>query len=153
MTSASIEQIYNVRVVDERLTTAGQPTAAQLRSIAASGFDVVINLALHDDPRYALPGEQGLVQELGMQYVHIPVVFSAPQPEELQAFCAAMQQHAGKKLFVHCAANYRVSAFVGLYHVLHQGWQRDAAFAQLHGLWQPDAVWQGFIDRMLQGEG
>ena len=41
----SLDEIYNARVVDDRLLTAGQPTEDQLREVAAAGFDTVINLA------------------------------------------------------------------------------------------------------------
>ena len=65
--------IYKVRAIDESLCTSGQPTVAQLQEIASAGFQTVINLALHDDPRYSLPDEAGTVRSLGMGYVHIPV--------------------------------------------------------------------------------
>ena len=149
MATDMIAAIHNVRVVDPHLTTGGQPTEAQLAAVAAANYDVVINLALHDDPRYSLKDEAGLVASLGMTYLHIPVIFSAPQPIQLAQFCDAMAAHQGKKMFVHCAANYRVSAFVGLYRVLRQGWDNDRAFALMHELWQPDETWQHFIDAAL----
>ena len=153
MATDMIDAIHNVRVVDPHLTTGGQPTEAQLAAVAAANYDVVINLALHDDPRYSLKDEAGLVASLGMTYLHIPVIFSAPQPNKLAQFCDAMAAHQGKKMFVHCAANYRVSAFVGLYRVLRQGWDNDRAFALMHELWQPDETWQHFIDAaLLQGK-
>ena len=58
----------NFRQVDDRLATCGQPTEEQLADARASGVDVVINLALHDDPRYSLPDERGTVEALGMSY-------------------------------------------------------------------------------------
>ena len=149
MTTDAIDDIRNLRVIDAQLTTAGQPTEAQLAAIAAANYDVVINLALHDDPRYSLKDEAALVRSLGMRYVHIPVVFSAPQPAQLTEFCTAMDESAGKKVLVHCAANDRVSAFVGLYRVLRQGWAKERAFALMHELWQPDEIWQRFIDTAL----
>ena len=69
MSTDDIADIRNVRIVDAELATAGQPTEAQLAAIAADGYHTVINLALHDDPRYSLNDEAGLVQSLGMNYV------------------------------------------------------------------------------------
>ena len=146
----ALTSIYNYRAVDAALGTSGQPSAAQMRAIAAAGFDMVINLALHDDPRYSLPDEPGLVQTLGMAYVHIPVQFAAPTEADLQAFFAAMQAHAGDKVWVHCAANMRVSAFLGLYRVMRQGWKNEDAFALMNTLWQPNDVWASFIAAMLE---
>ncbi|HSC85869.1 MAG TPA: protein tyrosine phosphatase family protein [Polyangiaceae bacterium] len=142
--------IYNHRAVDDTLGTSGQPTVAQLSEIAAAGYEVIINLSLHDDPRYSLPDERGSVLSLGLEYVHIPVVFQAPDEGELLAFFAAMEASEGKRIWVHCAANMRVSAFLGLFRVIRQGWAHERAFELLRGLWEPDEVWSAFIGRMLE---
>ena len=144
------ERVYNYRCVDESLATSGQPSVLQLQSIADAGFTTVINLALHDDPRYSLPDEQGTVRDLGMKYVHIPVQFASPMQQDLVAFFAAMEQARGQKVWVHCAANMRVSAFVGLYRVLRQGWTEERAFELMRSLWQPNEVWSSFIAEALR---
>lgn len=149
MTPDPLSNIHNYRPVDVSLGTSGQPTVAQLGSVAQAGFSTVINLALHNDPRYSLPDEPGTVQSLGMSYVHIPVQFSAPIEGDLLAFFAAMEAHRGERVWVHCAANIRVSAFLGLYRVIRLGWDQAPAFELMHGLWQLDAVWSNFISTML----
>lgn len=146
LAAASIEQIHQWRPVNDRLATSGQPNEVQLAAIAAAGYETVINLALHDDPRYALPDEAGTVAALGMAYVHIPVPFRTPTREHLLAFFNAMDAHAQRKVWVHCAANYRVSAFLGLYRAMRQGQPPAQAFALMREVWQPDATWQRFID-------
>lgn len=145
-----LEAIYNYRAVDEMLATSGQPTANQLKAIADAGFTVIINLALHDDPRYSLPDEPGTVASLGLNYVHIPVQFGSPKPQDLLSFFEAMLEHRERKIWVHCAANMRVSAFLGLYRVLKQGWEEERAFELMHELWQPNEVWTSFIASSLQ---
>lgn len=150
MTEPALTSIYNYRAVDESLGTSGQPSAAQLREIAAAGFTTVINLALHDDPRYSLLDEPGVVQSLGMAYVHIPVQFSMPAETDLLDFFSAIAAHDGEKIWVHCAANMRVSAFLGLYRVIQLDWEHERAFALMNGLWQPNEVWSSFISSMLK---
>jgi uncharacterized protein (TIGR01244 family) len=145
-----LSESRNFREVDERLLTAGQPNEAQLADAARRGVQVVINLALHDDPRYSLADEAGCVRGLGMEYVHIPVQFNAPTEENLQAFIAAMETHKGKTILVHCAANYRVTAFVGLYRVLCERWVAEKAFQPMRTVWEPNPVWKQFIANMLQ---
>lgn len=149
MAESALSSIYNYRAVDDSLCTSGQPTAAQLGNIAAAGFTTIINLALHDDPRYSLPDEPGSVESLGLTYVHIPVQFAAPTEADLLAFFAAMDAHRDEKLWVHCAANMRVSAFLGLYRVIKQAWEVGHAFELMHGLWQPNEVWSSFIAAAL----
>ena len=146
----SLSEARNFRHIDERLLTAGQPNEGQLADAARQGVKVVINLALHDDPRYSLSDEAGCVRGLGMDYVHIPVQFNAPTEANLREFIAAMQAHKGEKILVHCAANYRVTAFIGLYRVLCEDWTADKAFEPMHSVWAPDAVWKQFIANMLQ---
>lgn len=150
MNNSLISGIYNFRLVDDELSTSGQPSEDQLAALAKDGFEVVINLALHDDPRYSLPDEAGTVKSLGMDYVHIPVRFDAPAESDLKEFFAAMKQHEGKKMLVHCAANMRVSVFVGLYRVIELDWPKDDAFALMDSLWEPNAVWKVFISNMLE---
>jgi protein tyrosine phosphatase (PTP) superfamily phosphohydrolase (DUF442 family) len=145
-----LELIRNYRQIDETLATSGQPSVAQLQSIAGAGFTAIINLALHDDPRYSLPDEARSVAALGLQYTHIPVQFNAPTQQDLLAFFDAMDQHRGQKVWVHCAANMRVSAFLGVYRVLRQGWNQEEAFELMRSLWQPDAVWSSFISAALR---
>ena len=151
-TTTPLADICNFREVDSTLLTSGQPTEAQLSSIARSGVEVVINLAPHDLPS-ALQDEPGAVRALGMDYVHIPVPFSAPAEADLAAFFAAMRANRNRKTLVHCAANKRVTAFLGLYRVLELGWPAEAAFAPMHSVWEPDATWSRFIAAMLERHG
>lgn len=150
MSEEDITDIYNFRTVDEKLSTSGQPSETQLAALANDGFEVIINLALHDDPRYSLPDETSTVQSLDMEYVHIPVQFDTPAESDLHSFISAMNRHQGKKILIHCAANMRVSAFLGLYRVLDQHWSEEKAFELMHAIWEPNAVWKVFISNMLE---
>jgi uncharacterized protein (TIGR01244 family) len=145
----TLADIRNFREIDSTLLTAGQPSEAQLADAARQGVRVIINLALHDDPRYSLADEAGCVRDLGMAYVHIPVQFKAPTEQDLVAFFAAMDAHKGEKALVHCAANYRVTAFVGLYRAIREGRAPEDAFAPMRSVWEPDEVWKAFIAEML----
>jgi uncharacterized protein (TIGR01244 family) len=148
----SVDQIYNARTVDDRLTTSGQPTEDQLRAVAASGFDTVINLA-PDDGESALPDEAGLVTELGMTYHHLPVVFAKPTERDFAAFEQVMTElPPDSRTLLHCAANFRVSAFYGLYAIKHLGWSVEQAGAFRTPIWKDSnyPVWETFISEMEQ---
>ena len=146
---AAVADIYNYLRIDEQLATSGQPSEEELAAAAREGFQVVINLALHDDPRYSLPDEAGTVAALGITYVHIPVQFGAPTEQDLLAFFSAMETHGGKKILLHCAANKRVTSFLGLYRVLRQKWEIEPAFAPMREIWEPNEAWAPFIAAML----
>ena len=111
----NVADITNYRAALPKMATSGQPAEAQLAGIAAAGYEVVVNLALHDDPCYSLPDEPGTVRALGMDYVHIPVRFDAPTGQDLQGFSAALVKHQGRRVWIRCAANIRVTAFLGLH--------------------------------------
>jgi protein tyrosine phosphatase (PTP) superfamily phosphohydrolase (DUF442 family) len=82
--------------VGEKIATSGQPTMAQFSEIAASGYEVIINLALPTST-HALEDEASLVESLGMVYLPIPVSWDSPQLHDLQQFYTAMQEHLAKK--------------------------------------------------------
>jgi protein tyrosine phosphatase (PTP) superfamily phosphohydrolase (DUF442 family) len=147
---ATMTDIYNYLAIDAKLATAGQPSEEELAAVAKDGVEVVINLALHDDPRYSLPDETGCVQGLGMKYVHIPVKFDGPTEQDLDRFFDAMAENRGRRTLVHCAANKRVTAFVGLYRAIREQRELEEAFAPMKQIWEPNPVWASFISAMLE---
>ena len=142
--STKLSEIYGFHAVSDRLGTAGQPRQPRFRMVRESGFEAVINLALPTSDN-AIANEGSVVTSLGMSYVHIPVDFNAPTSQDFRAFCRVMEAFDDRPVFVHCAANMRVSAFVFLYRVLFQRIAAAEAERDLHAIWQPDEVWSKFI--------
>jgi protein tyrosine phosphatase (PTP) superfamily phosphohydrolase (DUF442 family) len=142
----AIEEIRNFLTIDERLATAGQPSEAQLAEVAARGFEVVINLGLLGQD-YSLADEAGHVRSLGLAYHHVPVDFRAPRVEDVRSFLAVMDGCVGKKAFVHCAANYRVTSFVSIYGQARLGWSPGEADACAQRFWQPNDTWRDLLRR------
>lgn len=147
MDDSTFQDIYNYIRVSERIATGGQPSEEQLAAIADAGCATVINLGLHDAD-YALPDERGLVESLGMEYIHIPVLWDRPTKADLAQFCETMEAYEDRDIFVHCAANKRVSVFVALDRVTRQGWPAQEALKGVDVLAFPK-VWQAFIDDVL----
>jgi len=147
--STSLSEIYSFRAIGDGLGTAGQPTESQFGLVREAGFEAVINLALPTSDN-ALAFEGSVVTGLGMSYVHIPVDFKAPTARDFRMFCRVIDALEGRRVFVHCAANKRVSAFVFLYRVLHQHVSRFEAERDLHAIWEPDEVWSQFIQNELE---
>ena len=150
--TTDLADIYNFLPIDERWATAGQPTVEQFAAIKAAGYEVIINLGMPDSPRAVL-NEMEVVAAQGIDYVAIPVVWEAPTGADLAAFFAAMNANQAKKRFVHCIANMRVSAFTFLYRVLVLGVPVDEARQRLHQIWEPNPIWQQFIDEQLAAYG
>jgi uncharacterized protein (TIGR01244 family) len=146
----ALDQIYNYLSLSDALATAGQPSEDQIVEIAQQGFDVIINLGLTKTD-YALEDEANLVKSLGLTYIHIPVLWEYPTRDDLETFFAVIATHQDKRVFVHCAANMRVSVFVALYRALRLGWSWEKALQDVERIWTPNRVWQEFIDEILQG--
>ncbi len=143
-----LEEIYNYLKLTEYIATGGQPLEDELEAVAKAGYEVVINLALADAD-YSLPDEHGLVTRLGMLYEHMPVIWEHPESKDLNRFFELMEKYQHKKRFIHCAANMRVSAFMALYRILKQGWDRDTAMADVRKIWNPDEIWTEFMETEL----
>ena len=145
----SLRDIYNFIQVDERIATGGQPTADQLRLAAAEGFQAVVNL-LPAHAENALRDEAGLVTSLGMAYFPIPVEWGDPTEADLTAFEQAMRDLPAGKVLIHCAANFRATAFYGLYAMKHLGWSTAQAEALRAPVWQGSdyPIWEEFIQAM-----
>ena len=143
-----LEAIYNYRFISETLATAGQPTEAQFAELCQAGFKVIMNLALPTSDN-ALPDERSVVQDQGMMYVSIPVVWDQPLLSDFARFQQVMADHSEDKVFVHCAANMRVSAFVYLYRRL-SGVPQSVAEHSPYSIWTPNPIWQTFIQRVLE---
>ena len=148
-----MKDIYHYQFLTENLSSSGMPTAEQMKEVAEAGVQVVINLAPHDVSN-AIPAEGDLVNSLGMEYVNIPIVWRAPEANSLRQFMDTMDANAGKKIHVHCEANYRASAFIMMYRVNRLGWKKEDAIPVMEKMWNPEdfPVWQKFIDENLPPE-
>ena len=149
MDESVLQGIYNYRRLTDLIATAGQPSEEELAAVAHAGFEVVVNLALHD-AEYSLPDECRTVESYGMRYMHIPVVWERPLRADLERFFEVMDELTGKRLFVHCAANKRVSVFMALYRQLRQGWSPEVVMPDVHAVWEPDDVWRRFFEEMIR---
>jgi uncharacterized protein (TIGR01244 family) len=138
--------IYNWRRLDERITTSGQPTEAQLADIRALGVRHIVNLGLHSHEK-ALPDEAASAGKLGMAYFHIPVDFKNPTEDDFMRFCAVMDDLRDVPVHVHCIANFRVSAFFYRYRRDQLGMDEARARADMEQVWRPEGVWETFTRR------
>jgi len=137
--------IKNYLAVTTTIASSGQPAVNEFEQIANQGYQVIINLAMPDSSS-AIADEGHIVSGLGMTYVHIPVPFDAPKQTHLIQFFNVMAGLSDRKIWVHCALNYRASAFLYLYlRVIKQQSEQQARAALLPS-WQPNTIWSTFIN-------
>lgn len=139
-----LTDIYNYVPIAPTLATSGQPTEKQFALIRDAGFTTVVNLAPHSAEN-ALRDEPAVLASLGLRYVHLPVDFKNPTDADFVRFAETLRDARDEKVWVHCAANMRVSAFIYRYRCAVQGENPQAAVADLEKVWKPTGVWKTFI--------
>lgn len=151
-TPEGLEGSYNFRRIDDQLTTSGVVGAERLAALSEAGVEVVIDL-LPPGNRHAVADEPELVRAQGLDYVNIPVEWETPSAADFHAFCEAMDALGERRAHVHCAANWRVSAFWALYALERGRCSADDAQALVGGLWNPDEhpQWRALIDALGGG--
>lgn len=114
----------DVRVLDEGLLSAGQPTEPQLRALAAQGLRAVLNL--RDATEHDEAGERTLCLDLAVDYLQLPIggieALDFGNARKLDAALGALP----RPLLIHCASGNRVGALLALRHFLAHG-DGDAA--------------------------
>jgi len=122
--------------VGSDLFIGGQPTEQALRDLKAKGVTTVINLRMPEEMKQIGFDEAGLVKELGMNYVHIPMRGSVENPygpKQLDQFAAAIASADGKVL-LHCTVAWRASHIWAAYLIRDRGVPAATAIAQTRSI-------------------
>lgn len=139
----------NVHRVFDWLWTSGQLSRQDILELPDLGIEIVINLALPTSSN-ALPGEAELVTRLGLSYFQIPVEWEQPEVAQYDQFASVVNALKDRPIWLHCAKNMRVSAFLYLYRRLELGEVEELAMFPMREVWTPNPVWRGFIDGILK---
>lgn len=144
-----LAEIRNFREYSPLFASSGQPARDQLPWLKSAGFERVIYIALSNS-RDAVADEDVVIKELGMDYIHIPVIYDVPTTTDFYTFASVMQRDPARKTLLHCAANFRASAFAMLYRVLYEDVPLKQAKADMNAVWQPNDVWRKLIFDVLE---
>ncbi|MCR9278054.1 MAG: MAPEG family protein [Pseudomonadaceae bacterium] len=131
-----LENSYNFRPASDRVSTSGIVPAEALARLSDEGVAAVINL-LPSDSEHAVENEADLVTSQGLTYVHLPVDWNEPTAADFERFSDAMNELAGKRIHVHCAANFRVSGFYSVWAEQQGLWNRSQANDFIADVWDP----------------
>ncbi len=123
-----LSTIRNYRRISDRVSTAGQPTVEGLEKVKAAGFKTVINF--RQPTEYDAAAEAAKLKELGLRYIHIPVVYREPKDEQADEFLRVMADPQIYPVFIHCTVSLRVGMFWAIRRVLVDGWKYEDAEAE-----------------------
>jgi len=140
---SDLKNIKNFTMISERLGSAGMPSEDEISVIKKKGYKHIISLLPGDQSE-----EQGQVNALKLTFDQIPVDWRNPKLEDFEKFVSLMDEYGSDKVFVHCAMNYRASAFSYLYQVTQKIESHETAETKLHLMWEPTGEWLDFINKV-----
>ena len=141
-----LEEIYNFYKIPKLFNTSGQPTEEQLIMLADNGYEIIINLAGNCKIGGFEIDEKNILESEGVKYIHIPVKFNNPTQLNFNEFVYNIRKFENKKIWVHCAANMRVSAFVYKYRRDILNLNHNKIFSDMKAIWNPNDIWNSFLD-------
>lgn len=152
ITPTSLSDVKAIKFNSDTVITSGLPTKKQFDKLKQAGVDLVINLIPNDNPS-GYPNEAELVAKAQMQYAHISVDWQQPTLADIEQFFAIMDANKGKNILIHCAANYRASAFYYLYEstrLHHAENQADtmSPWGDLESSLNEYPQWQALIEKV-----
>lgn len=147
MSNANVETIINYYQLAEGLVSSGQPTPDEFVAIRDAGYQVLINL-VPAKAQTALANEREIVEKLGMEYIHIPVIWNEPKAADVETYFDVMQKNRAIIVYTHCEVNYRASSFLYLYRRKFLGVDEKQARQDLQWIWAPNPTWTKFIEDM-----
>ncbi|MGH9159392.1 MAG: beta-lactamase hydrolase domain-containing protein [Vicinamibacteraceae bacterium] len=118
----------NYTRVDATVACGGATSGEAFPELKRQGFASVINLRQPSEP--GVPEEAALVKAAGLEYIHLPMDGSAPDPAVVDEFLAAVADESNQPVYIHCASANRVGAVWAIKRVLQDDWPLDKAFAE-----------------------
>lgn len=111
---------------DSGIYFGGQPTAAALATARKMGVKVVVNIRSDQEMAALDFDEAALVEQLGMEYVAIPVTPQTFGPADADALKDVLRKTSGPVL-IHCGSSNRVGALWAMYLQRHRSVALDDA--------------------------
>ena len=140
-----VQDIYNYHNVGGLWDTSGQPTESELFLLSKNDYNTVINLAPVSSIEKKIINEEKILRSLNINYLHIPVDFKNPKESDFKKFVKYIKLNHKQKIWIHCAANMRVSAFMYKYRKEVLKMDHDKIIKDLHVFWRPNKTWKTFL--------
>ena len=142
----------NERKITDGITIAGQPTTAELEKLKESGFRTVVNLRAASESG-ALPDEERLVEEAGLNYAEIPVASNTLDDLAVQRFIGAVATTDSQPALVHCAGGGRAGLMTLLHLAIEHGWSLAQAMEEGEKLGiapAPNSPYRAFFESYIK---
>ena len=139
--------LLNAKHPEPGVLFGGQPTEAQLKSMAADGLAFVLDLRAESEDRGF--DEPAALQSLEVSYLNLPVdAERLAKPATFERFIETMEKVDGPVL-VHCASGNRVGALYYAYLAAGKGVDREQARVQAKEMGLRSSALEKAVDRYL----
>lgn len=127
VTKSTVEGITNFAQVESTVACTGAIKPTSIAGIRKMGFAAIINLRVATEPGADIDAEAAAAKEAGINFVHLPLVGSAPDPAVADHFLQIIQTAGNQPAFIHCATGGRAAAMWLIKRVLIDKWELSRA--------------------------
>lgn len=134
--------------INDHLSIAAQPSAAEIERLGEAGFSALVNLRPEgEEGGIGTRAEKDAAAEAGLSYIFIPLTLSGLTDADVDAFRAAMARHDKGPVLAHCRTGHRALALHAIIEVIDGRMTRDQVLAlgDRHGMDMTAAL--AFLDR------
>ncbi len=121
--------INNFEQVNEHILRGAAPSDQNIRLLAKSGVKTILDLRM---PGPAVEHESAMANQLGVNYIHIPLGFTSPDLSEMKRILAILNQSEKQPVFVHCRQGAdRTGMTIGMYRRIHDKWEFKKTYGEM----------------------
>jgi uncharacterized protein (TIGR01244 family) len=147
---STVPGITNFALVETTVACAGAVTPAAVAGIKRMGFGSIINLRLATEPGADIDAEAAAAKTAGINFVHLPLSGSAPDPAVADRFLKTIAEPGNQPAFIHCASGNRAAAMWLIKRVLIDKWDIDRALEEALELGSISPVMKAFALDYIQ---
>jgi len=144
-----VEGIRNFTHVDATVACAGATSVEAIAGLKREGFVSIVNLRRASEPGAEIEASRAAAETAGLVYIHLPFDSSAPDPQVVTEFLAAVTNKANQPVFVHCGSANRVGALWLVKRVMRDGWTIAQATAEAKAIGLRSEKLEAFALRYL----
>lgn len=115
--SNNVEEIFNYKEINSKLSIGGQPEAKHFLSLKQAGFDTIFQIHVKEAD-YSVADEAFHVKNNDMHHTSMSMSYSKPVIQDAIHFFQVLDNHTEGKLYIHCAAGFCTSALLVLYQMI-----------------------------------
>ena len=147
----TVPGITNFARLETTVACAGAVTPSAVAEIKNMGFKAIFNLRLASEQGADIEGETAAAKAAGINFVHLPLSGSSPDPSVVDSFLKAITIPGNQPALIHCASGNRASALWFIKRVVVDKWDTDRAMAEATQLGAMSQTMKTFALDYVQG--